>query len=595
MKRACTWLLGVLLAGCPNKQAAVPDAGSEPAGPVELTETEPNDRFEQAMRLAGSSIVTGEISIGGARADEDWYALPALPGQAAAVTLEPAEGADLQVELLDADRNRLHLVNQEKEGGVERFPNLDLRGARLLKVTGAKKGPGGAYILRVMVEEAKAGFEVEPNERAADANAIPLGEPIAGFIGHGLDEDWYRLELGPSEEPGHDGGAPPVRVLDEEPTALAPSAEGDPEPVPAPSAPAAFALEPEPGVPLRIELGAVPGVRHELTLLSEAEATLFQVRSPPGEGLSLRNVAVRAADRVIYAVIRSAPVGSGKEARRHGNADEPYQLTISLEEAGANAEFEPNDELAKATPLPPHGFKDGFLAPKGDRDYYVLRTEQPVLAHVQLSGVERVDLSLELVAPKPDGKGEESLLKANDGQVKEPEQLNSVRCHPACYFKVEGASRKVDGKWVRDYENSEQAYRLSVSTVPDVGAEEQEPNNGADTATPLAIGQPIRGTIHPRKDVDFYRLDLSSKLVRTPLQATVTGILKVDLGLYLHRVGEEGELELVQTAERAKGEKPEVIRHSAEPGVYLLEVRDSSRRNEANFQDRYQLVVTEQE
>ena len=99
------------------------------------------------------------------------------------------------------------------------------------------------------------------------------------------------------------------------------------------------------------------------------------------------------------------------------------------------------------------------------------------------------------------------------------------------------------------------------------------------------------GTIHPRRDVDYYRVDLSDRMVRTPLRATLLGILKVDVGLYLHRVESDGSLTLVQTADRAKGDQPESIDYSAEPGTYLFEVRDSSKRYDANFQDRYQLTV----
>jgi hypothetical protein len=51
----------------------------------------------------------------------------------------------------------------------------------------------------------------------------------------------------------------------------------------------------------------------------------------------------------------------------------------------------------------------------------------------------------------------------------------------------------------------------------------------------------------------------------------------------------------VQTSDRARGDQPEIIRYSAEPGVYLLEARDSTKRNESNFQDRYQLTVQEGE
>ena len=138
---------------------------------------------------------------------------------------------------------------------------------------------------------------------------------------------------------------------------------------------------------MRIELTGVEGVAFDVRILSEAEAPLFQARGKEGEGLSLRNIGVRTTDRVIYVVLKSAWSGTGKDARRGYNADKPYTLTVSKEEAGANAELEPNDEIAKATPLPPNGFRDGFISPKGDVDYYVLRTEQPVLATFRLSGV----------------------------------------------------------------------------------------------------------------------------------------------------------------------------------------------------------------
>jgi hypothetical protein len=69
-------------------------------------------------------------------------------------------------------------------------------------------------------------------------------------------------------------------------------------------------------------------------------------------------------------------------------------------------------------------------------------------------------------------------------------------------------------------------------------------------------------------------------------------LLKVHLGLYLHRMNEEGKLSLLQTADQAKGDAPEIIRYSAEPGVYFVEIRDS-RNRESNFQDYYQLTVEE--
>ncbi|MGZ3460111.1 MAG: ABC transporter substrate-binding protein, partial [Archangium sp.] len=356
------------------------------------------------------------------------------------------------------------------------------------------------------------------------------------------------------------------------------------------------AVEEPAAVALKIELSGIEGVRPELSVLSAAEAPLFVTpKGQEGEGLSLRNVGVRASDRVVYIVVKSGWMGSGKEARRGFNSEKSYTLKVSLEEAGANAELEPNDELYKATPLPMSGYKEGFISPKGDVDNFVLKTTTPVLAKLELSGVERMDLELSVVQP-PEGEGQKEtvLQRANDGAIKEPERLNNVACGGTCYFRVQSAARKVEGKWVRDYENADQPYRLSITTVPDDGTQEREPNNTPERATELTLGKAMRGTVYPLKDLDYYRLDLSDRPVRTPLKATLLGILKVDVGLYLYRQGEDGKLSLVQTSDRAKGDQPEVIRYSAEPGIYILEVRDA-RNREANFQDAYQLTVEEGE
>ncbi len=637
MKRLAAGLmcaaLALTFAGCPDKRdAEKPQAPEVPTGPEERAEQEPNDRAEQALVLTRSSHVVGALAADSAAkgGDEDWYALeaPATGPKVVDLSVSGIQGVDLVVGLFDADENPLLTLNAKGEGEGERFPNLGLTRRVLVRVGAAKKGQGGAYTVTALFNEQQPGFEAEPNDRAVDATPLQFESPVQGFLAHGGDVDFFRIEL-PGEEPPPPAipeteqpqgqQVPPVAPpptqeraaetptpttpLDGEPTSVPaePTTPADAEPAPAPT-PEPAAAPPPPEFPepepmagaLRVELTAVPGVRLEVSVLTEAEAPLFETKAgAPDEGLTLRNVGYRRADRVLYVVVKSAWTGSGKEAKRGFNAEAPYTLSVSQEAAAANAEFEPNDEPGRATPLPRDGYREGFLSPKTDEDLYVLRTDGPVLAQFQLSGVERVDLALEVVRPK-DGGGLETLLRANDGAVKEGEILNNVACNGECFVKVEGAARRVDGKWGRDSENAEQPYRLSVSVTADNGVEEREPNNTAETATRIGLGHPIRGTIQPRKDTDLYLLDLSGRMVRTPLRATLIGILKVDLGLYLHRLEEDGTLSLVQTADRAKGEQPEVIRFSAEPGRYVFEVRDSSKKNDANFQDRYQLSVIEE-
>jgi hypothetical protein len=632
-----------VLAGCPKGKDEVADAGPGDAGPDVVSEKEPNERPDQALALARDSVVTAALSADPSKADEDWYRLAPGSARTAELQVTGIPGGDVMIEVYDRDRNRLGSVNSEGEGKPERLPNLYVEGERFVRVASARKGSGGAYTLTLTYRRPSDGEEREPNDRMVDAHPLALGQSVAAYVGHAGDEDWYRIELpapeaapapAPTPTPGEgtppapaEGSAPPAEGATPSPApegstppaeGATPAAEGTGAPsgsTPSPSggtappaegatpaAPsgtatgtaAAAPVEP-PGLALKIDLSGIEGVRPELAVLSAAEAPLFSLKGKEGEPLVLRNIGVRSTDKVVYVVVKSSWVGTGKDAKRTYNATSPYTLTVSLEEAGANAELEPNDELYKATPLQGAGFKEGFLAPKSDVDYFVLRTTEPVLAKVELSGVERLDLILSAVEPpQGDGATETVTLKANDGEVKEPERLNNVSCKDTCYFRVEGASRKVDGKWVKDFENADLPYRITVSTVPDNGSEEREPNNTADRGTELAFGKAVRGTVYPAKDVDYYRLDLTDRPVRTPIRATLLGILKVDVGLYLHRVGEDGKPSLVQTADRAKGDQPETIRYSLEPGIYVFEVRDTKNR-ESNFQDSYQLTVEEGE
>ncbi len=61
-------------------------------------------------------------------------------------------------------------------------------------------------------------------------------------------------------------------------------------------------------------------------------------------------------------------------------------------------------------------------------------------------------------------------------------------------------------------------------------ADEIEPNDGEDVATPVALGGTGRGKIEPETDADYYRLDIDKSGV---LQVSLAGIEGVDLSLEL--------------------------------------------------------------
>ena len=547
------------------------DAGPVDAGPPVLTEKEPNDSSSTALVLERTSIVEANLGADPAKPDVDWYVLKASLPHTVDFQATCPNGGDLSLEVVDENGSVLAQVNAGGAGGTERLPNLDVSSKTFVRVVTIKKGVGGAYVVTAKFAERMPGYELEPNERKVDATPVALGQAISGSIGHGNDVDWFRYEL-PSEET-----AAPLDELD----AGGLDAGKD------------AGVVAEKRLALRVDISAVEGVSTELQILTEAEAVLFAAKSKENGPLSLRNVGVRAADRVIYLAVRSAVIGAGKDAHKGSNPDLSYTITVAPEDTSGNAEFEPNDEASRATELPPNSYRDGFISPKGDTDVFRLVTDGPSIAKLQVSGVDKVDLVLSVFKPV-EGKPDEVLLKANEGVAREPEQLNNVACDGVCFIRVEAATKKIDGKWVREDENADQAYRLTAVVVPDDGSEEKEPNNTVAGATPVVLGKPIRGTIYPKRDVDYFAIDLRERPVKTALRATVIGVLKVDVGLYLHRVEAEGKLTLVQTSDSAKGDRPETVRFAAEPGLYVVEVRDAKNR-EANFQDSYQLSVDEGE
>jgi hypothetical protein len=571
--RAC--LLGFIIAGCTCDKSG-PDSGTVDAGPRVLNEKEPNDRPDNAIELSGNSILEANLGADPSKPDEDWVVLKSALPRTVELSVTCPPGADIALEVMDESRASLALINAEGLGKPERLPNLDVSGKAYVRVIGTKKGAGGAYTLTAIFRERQPGFELEPNDRRVDATALPLGAAISGYVAHPGDQDWYRFEL-PSSVGAEGASAEPAVAEPDAGAVDAGEVDAGPQ-------------KDVPRLALRIEVSGVENVAFDLQVLTEAEAVLFAAKSKDGAPLSLRNIGVRETDRVIYVVVKSAWQGNGKEAKRGYHTGTYYTLTVAQEEAGASAEFEPNDDLGHATLLSAGSYREGFLSPKGDLDCFKLETDGPSLAKVSVTGVEKIDIVLS--AMKVGEKGDEATLKANDGAVKEPEMLNNVGCDKVCYFRVETAPRKVDGKWVKDDENGEMSYRISAVVTPDDGAEEREPNASVETAQRLKAGQSMRGTIYPKKDVDYFLLDLSDRPVKTPLRATATGILKVDIGLYVHRVEDDGKLTLVQTADSAKGDKPEIVRFTAEPGRYIFEVRDAKNRD-ANFQDSYQLTVEE--
>jgi hypothetical protein len=574
--------------GCTCREAAVPDAAVAPSGPVMLNEAEPNDSAAKALTIDRDTRVDANLGADAKTADQDWYLVRSALPQNADVEVTCPAGADVSLEIVDEAGNVRASINSAGVGVGERLVNLDVSGKTFFRVVALKKGVGGAYEVQVHLKPRNPGFELEPNEKRVDATQVALGQSVSGFMGHSGDVDWYRYEL-PIDEASVDSGtsASDVGV----------GAENNQQP----GAATLGALEFDGGlqhgpliksVALRIDISALEGVAPEIQLLTEAEAVLFSGKTLIGQGLSLRNVGMRATDRIVYLAVKSGLTGTGKEAKRGFSTERSYTLTLAIEENQSSSELEPNDDISRANEIPSGSDRDGFLAQRNDVDYYAVNTQSDSIIDATLTGVDRVDVALSLVELGAAGKPDEILMRANEGGVKEGEILKAARCFKACFLKVESVPKKVDGRWIKTDENPDSSYRLSVTSALRDETIEAEPNGSLATASKVKLGVPVRGTVFPRKDVDYYLVDLKNKSVKTALELTALGILKVDIGMYLHRVNDDGTLSLVQSSDGARNDKPEKMSFSAEPGQYVVEIRDTKNR-ESNFQDSYQLNVVE--
>jgi hypothetical protein len=297
-------------------------------------------------------------------------------------------------------------------------------------------------------------------------------------------------------------------------------------------------------------------------------------------------------------VVKSAWVPGPKPKKyvQTYNPDVKYSLSVSSEAGGDDLEREPNGEPAKAIALLDGQKIRGYLSEPDDVDWYKIEVERPSLLAAELSALDRVDLQLYVVDPeKKDKRRNFELVRIDNGKVNEPEVLTNCALQPGeNYVRVEGAWKNVDGKWVRDFMNLDETYELTLSLRTDEGKEEREPNGSVEQATPINPGDTLRGTLHPRRDVDYYLLDLTGMEGPRNTVIECTGIPKLDIGLTLlgPEKDEKGRNKAVASSTRGKGEAKEEIQSELTPGEYIIMV-NYRPRSESNTRDQYVLTVTQ--
>jgi hypothetical protein len=449
-----------------------------------------------------------------------------------AVKLTGNDGLDLALDVLDDRGESLLSVHEGRAGAGQHIPNLALApGTYDLRVRQAGKtvraDEASTYLLTVTTAPLGPNEEIEPNDKPAWATELLPGTDVTGYLGWRRDEDWFRVPLTAAPE----------------------------------------------GATLRIDLQGVAGAVASVAVYDSIQTKIIEARGGRGDRVALRAVAVKKGEPAVFVRVR-AEVGRSHEDR--------YSLRVGLDLPGEPTEIEPNDSLARATPLEgPGGALAGYIVSQGDVDWFRLTAAAPSLARVEVTCPERVDLKLAV----HDAAGKE-LWRVDEGGRRETEVLVNVPVRGTAYVRV--YARPGDA-------NADEPYRLTWKLEPDDGTWEHEPNNSFAAATPWPAGAPLlRGYLHPRGDIDTYRVvappDRAAKL-----RAVVRPLPRLSPVLTLLEAGEPSAgLKPTPVAETkaSSADADRVLEAPLAPGkIYYLQLRDASSKA-SNPRDAYSISLT---
>ncbi len=341
------------------------------------TESEPNDRMEQANEVHISETIEGFFQ---KENDADWYRL--VVSQAGKniirIGVSAVAGVDFNFEVYTEDKNLLVERDTGGEGEPERLTELGvIEGIYYISVLGDRQNETQPYKLDIeFIRSWQEGHEFEINNRLEQANEIQLGEPIKGKFQAISDEDWYKLVITESGK----------NIL-------------------------------------RIELSAVPEVDSYLSIYdADGDHLKHSDRNPEGQPESIVNLGVTEGTYFIR-----ASEGGGTK-----NETDSYSLTARLIGPWKEGqEFEVNDDREQANQLKIGIEITGFANPEDDRDWFTFTVAPPGIDIfvAELSEIPGVNTSLQLY-----DENDNLLKETNIGEEGEKETLVRMRVPAGKYF-----------------------------------------------------------------------------------------------------------------------------------------------------------------
>lgn len=230
-------------------------------------------------------------------------------------------------------------------------------------------------------------------------------------------------------------------------------------------------------------------------------------------------------------------VGCGKSRERKKlDLGRDARAVVLIEEPGTVVladESEPNDEPGQAGAIVLGGGVRGSLDGEGDADMYKVSATADGLLTVRLSGIEGVDLMLDLL----DATGA-ALAHSDRGPALTVEGIAGYPVSPGDY--VLAVREFVSKRAQRRREKSGEPGRSGPSPVYELTAEvaaeplpehEREPNDSAEGAAELLIGDESLGHIGWARDTDMWKLSIEGFSEQYSLDLDLDGVPGVTLSL----------------------------------------------------------------
>ncbi len=328
------------------------------------------------------------------QAEEDWFAVKVERAGAFTLDLDLSgvPTVDPVLEFYDVNGYKLKEISGEGAGQGLSFKDFGIRGPAQYFLRLRRRGPrmGNPDVFFELLSELRpyeGRTELEPNDQRGDATPFDK-EAITGHIAPAGDADWYRVNAATS-----------ARTI------------------------------------LRADLSAVPGLDLILTVTDDI-----------GQPLQVIDNGIKETPEVLTGLGLSNATCYLVVTEKSGKAADPrnaYTLTKTLAPWQPGLEWEPNDSTATAQAFKVGESVDGYLAPKGDVDFYMFNVYQKGDIVFDLTGVINVRWRAELY-----DQDNKQLLAQSAAKVGEPLSFDR-ELEPGTYWlKLQGTDPNLNN--VRD-------------------------------------------------------------------------------------------------------------------------------------------------